>query len=87
VNANRALLYLALANIESRFTMKRTKDGSTHLRDCRISQWVDGYGAPNGAPCSVKCVQDHALAFAIRLHLAAEHAKAEPRQMELREAS
>jgi hypothetical protein len=31
-------------------------DGRRHLRACRVGQWVDGYHAPKGAPCSPACL-------------------------------
>lgn len=41
-----------------------------HLLGCRIGQYADGYGAPWGAPCSVRCVD--ARAYMDRVALALE---------------
>lgn len=32
-----------------------------HLAGCRISQWVDGYSGPDGAPCSPRCLEARQL--------------------------
>jgi hypothetical protein len=37
-----------------------------HLPTCRSGQWVDGFTAPSGAPCSAKCARTRALVVELR---------------------
>lgn len=37
------------------------RQGARHLPTCRVGQWVDGYSAPDGAPCSPKCARVRAV--------------------------
>ena len=52
------LLVIVLGDKDHRIPgyLPRVIDGVPHLRECRIGEAVDGYGAPDYAPCSSLCV-------------------------------
>lgn len=67
-----ALLREAAALLDQ-LRSKRWREGR-HLSTCRIGQWVDGYGYPDGAPCSTKCAAVARIVDAVAQREAAEQA-------------
>ena len=72
------LLARRTADLLARLLSKQRR-GFDHVQACRIGQWVNGYGAPDGAPCSELCVEVRALHALWQ----AEAERTEVRQLEM----